>query len=229
MLNVTSNNDNHHATANNPPATSPKGLLFELHRVSTVPNPIHDVADLPWYAQHAPDSQPILQVAADDGILWARVIDGVLEVVPQEKDATLGFCAVKRQFSIALAMLAREEGVLVDGVPALRLTVLDSRSSITIPGTAAIFYVTERFSPYVGRPTHEMIGCECPSCKIPVELDTSIVSCRCGRVYHDETAESHPHLPEADRLACFQQTQICIDCKERLTTEEHLLWSPGEI
>jgi len=88
-------------------------------------------------------------------------------------------------------------------------------------------YVTQRIRPHVGPPLPSMIGQKCPFCRIPIDKDTSVVSCRCGVVYHKETAESHGHVEAADRLNCFEKVRACLSCNRPVTLNESLVWDPS--
>ena len=74
-----------------------------------------------------------------------------------------------------------------------------------------------------------MIGMKCPFCKIAITADARVATCRCGVVYHDETAESHPEIPEQDRLNCLSKVRACLSCSRTVTLEESLVWDPGTL
>ncbi len=146
--------------------------------------------------------------------------------VAADEQPVAEFRTVQRRLGPALAMFPCHDGVLVNGLPALALTVLAPRDALVLaPGLQT--YVTQRIRPYVGKATEEMIGKKCPFCRIPIDRDTRVVTCRCGVVYHLETDESHPDVDESDRLACFNKVRKCLSCSREVTFEESLVWGPA--
>lgn len=142
--------------------------------------------------------------------------------------AVAEFHLVQRRFGPALAMIPRESHVLVNGVPSLSVHVLSARDSLVLaPGIHT--YVTQRVRPYLGPPTEEMLKQKqrCPCCRIPLDKETQVVTCRCGVAYHRESAESHPDVAEEDRLNCFEQIRVCLSCKRPLSLKESLVWDPS--
>jgi hypothetical protein len=128
----------------------------------------------------------------------------------------------------ALAMIAHAEDILVNGLPALPLSVLAPKDSITL-GCSCLCYVTERIKPFVGQPGGEQLTQKCPFCRLVTDASTRIVTCMCGAAYHWETAESHPQSPENDRLRCFEKIQNCLSCGRQLSKEETLVWDPATL
>jgi hypothetical protein len=156
------------------------------------------------------------------------VADGALIPVAEPREALFAARVIRWNFGAALAIVAYCEGLLVNGLKALQFSVLDIRSTLVVPGIDAFFYVTEKIKPYVGPPPTEILGRECPACKIPFDVDTRVGACRCGQFFHFETPESHSDVDNEDRLDCFQRTGIC-HCGAALITEEQLLWRPDEL
>ena len=161
---------------------------------------------------------------------WRRfaVVDNALAPVEDPSRAVFAARVIPRNFGIALGLLAHRDGLLVNATPALRFSLLDVKSTIVVPGVDAIFYVAEKIKPYVGAPPAEILGQECPICKIPFDAQTRVGACRCRQFYHFETRESHPQTPDKDRLECFQQTKVC-RCGATLMTEEQFTWSADEL
>jgi hypothetical protein len=120
--------------------------------------------------------------------------------------------------------------VLVNGIPALDLTVVFPRDSIVLaPGIHS--YVTQRISPHVGRPLQEHLGLRCPYCTIPITDETRIAVCRCGVAYHHE-----PPAPEADRngddterLDCLSNVRACLSCGRPVALQQFLVWDPSTL
>ena len=168
------------------------------------------------------------EISPAEGRRFFGVADGALISVAEPSEAVFAARVIRWNFGVALALVAFSEGLLVNGLNALRFSVLDIRSTLVVPGVDAFFYVTEKIKPYVGPPPAEILGQECPICKIPFDADTRVGACRCGQFFHFETPESHPDVSDEDRLDCFQRTGIC-HCRAALITEEQLLWSPEEL
>jgi hypothetical protein len=192
------------------------------------------MSDLPWQDEEPQRSGSVLEIVADESNPDNAVRVGVdTEThcpcrVSCEQDSVATFAVIKRRFGPALCMTAHRDGVLVNGLPALDFTVLRPRDSLVI--AAGIHsYVTERIRPYVGAPSPEQISEKCPFCRIPVTIDTRIVTCQCGVVYHHETEESHPAIDEKDRLNCLSKVRVCLSCSRPVTLEEYLVWDPGTL
>jgi len=163
------------------------------------------------------------------GPLWVGIDhqSGMPCRVHSPAGAVAGFSVVARRLSQALSMISPVEhaGLLVNGIPALRFSVLSPRDSVVL--THGVHsYVTERIRPYVGKPPKDMISMKCPFCKIPFSEDTQIVTCRCGVAYHFETDKSHPEIEEEERLNCLSRLQVCLSCSRPVSLEESLVWDP---
>ncbi|MFV1965914.1 MAG: hypothetical protein ACC628_10855, partial [Pirellulaceae bacterium] len=99
---------------------------YELFRSPIVADDSADVAQLTWRADDEPQRDAPLEIGGDDGIVWATVAGdgGGLERVEEPDGRAIGLRVVQRRLSQDLVMLATLGGVLVNGVPALRLSVL---------------------------------------------------------------------------------------------------------
>lgn len=142
-----------------------------------------------------------LAVAEPDKTLWVTVerATGQIQQTADAAAALAGFRLVHRRLGAALAMLAMADGILVNGLSALPLSVLTTRDSVTLaPG--CLYYVTERIRPFLGAPTGELLGKKCPLCRLAPDPQSRVLVCVCGAPYHWETAGSHPQTPEKDRL-----------------------------
>jgi hypothetical protein len=159
-------------------------------------------------------------------------VDGVAPA--DATDGALGFAVIQHRLSQRVAMIRRPDAAAppaqVNSLPALSLSLLEPGDSIRVaPGR--LHYLTERFTPHIGRPTPEMIGkCKCAADGIPIDSDrTSIGTCRCGAVYHNETAADHSDLADNDRLECFGKVRACLVCGRPLTAEPYLVWDPDAL
>jgi len=212
-------------------ATKKTGIRFEIYRAEVEPEEVADVDHLPYRPAQRRASPPALKIWEDEGMVWVAVGapggPGGLAVVPARSPGSLGLQVVRRHFSAYLAMRSHRDDVWVNGLPALRFSILASQDSILLAGPRRLFYVTERFFPYVGPPPEEVVGkARCPHCRNRFTATTKVVRSYCGILYHCEDEESHPHLSKEDRLECMQQCKVCGSCHRELTTVEHLVWDP---
>ncbi len=167
-----------------------------------------------------------------EDVTWITADPATGDIRPADPGSALaGFLSVPRRLGNGLGLLACGDGILVNGLPALPFTMLTTRDSLTlIPGQ--LYYVTERFRPYVGPPTEEMQKKKCPFCNLPfADPKSRVVTCFCGQVYHWESADSHPGTPEKKRLDCFTKVRACLSqtCRRTLTANEYLIWDPREL
>lgn len=214
---------------------SPKsGICFELHPAGLEPAEIDDVSRLPWRPAAPRPSPAALLIWEEDSLMWVEVAERnhsvSLEVIPSRKPGAVGLQVVRQQFSAHLAMRSLRDDVLVNGLPAMRFSALSSQDSILLGGPRQMFYVTERFFPWVGPPPEKAVSRErCAHCRNVLEADTRVVGCYCGGWVHWETADSHPHVDEKDRLDCAERRKMCPCCGRELTTQEYLVWDPATI
>lgn len=193
------------------------------------------LAGTPWQEElvNQSPSAAVIQFPVEEGLdaVWVAIDEATGRPcrAGDGQDAVAGFTVIKRRLGLALAMTTADHaGVLVNGLPALRFTVLSPRDSVVLsPGMHS--YITERVRPHVGAPTEPMIGLKCPFCKIAVDADTRVAACRCGVLYHAESAESHPAIAEEDRLNCLSKVRACLSCSRPVALEEFLVWDPGEL
>jgi hypothetical protein len=202
---------------------------FEIHpvRIEAVSQA---AADLPWHEAAVTQQLAPWKITAEDGLRWVSFDAEKGEWLPAEakNEKTLGFKVVHRKLGNELAVLTNDSARLIDGLPALPLSVVGTKQSIVLaPGWLG--YVTERVKPHVGTPLLAHLNLKCPFCRIPVDDKTRIVTCRCGAPYHHETAESHPDTAENDRLKCFEKVKTCLSCSREITLREHLVWDPATL
>jgi hypothetical protein len=214
--------------------SSRTGICFELHAAGLEPDEIVDAAHLPFYPAARRPSAAAISIWEDARLVWVETAEGSgsapLEVIPSRKAGALGLQVVRRQFSAYLAMQSLRDDVLVNGLPAMRFSALSSQDSIVLGEPQQMFYVTERFFPWVGPPPEKSVSRErCAHCRHVLEAGTRVVSCYCGALVHWETAESHPHVNEGDRLDCAERRKMCPCCGRELTTQEYLVWDPATI
>jgi hypothetical protein len=166
---------------------------------------------------------------ADDGTTWVGFdADTSTPVaVADSSVAEFGVLVVQRKVARELALVPLRDGVLVNSIPALGLTLLGTRDSISA-GAGRLLFVTQRVCPHVGAPTEDMLAVrmKCPFCKLTVTPDTCVVSCRCGAIYHHETEASHPQLTPEDLLNCQAKISTCLACGQLVSLDEALVWDP---
>ncbi len=202
---------------------------FELHDVGCgASEPLPQFSVTPAEAE----SGDTVLIIDHEEPTWIGFADesGPPQRVPEAASAVFGVQVVRRKLTKELALVPLRSGVLVNSIPALELTLVGTRDSISA-GAGRLLYVTQRFRPHVGAPTEEMIAArlKCPFCKLAVAADTVVVNCRCGAVYHRETADSHPQLPAEDRLNCQAKISTCLACGHLVSLEETLVWDPAAL
>jgi hypothetical protein len=152
-------------------------------------------------------------------------------LLPDQLSALVELRVVRRKLGGGLALLAHGHDILVDGLPALALTVLNPRDSVVLAPGAAVGYVTERLKPYIGPPTVEMIAKKqkCPYCRIPFSEtpNSRVVTCRCSATVHHEDEHSHPDTPQKDRLECLSKIKACLSCNRPIALTESLVFDPS--
>jgi hypothetical protein len=199
--------------------------VFELQPESIKTTQPADIHEVKWKEKELEPKGEPFRIAGPDYV-WARwnAEESRLERLPSSEGADFCFFTTQRRLSEQLVMVSSKHDVLVNGVPALRITMLELKDSVVF-GPNRIYYLNVRVTPHVGAPTKAMLRKKCPICKTRFKKGTSVVSCYCGRVYHHETPESHPDIPEEDLYRCFDRVEHCLGCGKKLTLEESLLWN----
>jgi hypothetical protein len=212
-------------------ATVPTGIAFELHEAPLARDECIDPGALVWRPAAPRKSSPALCIGESAGMTWARVLPRdqpePFEIVSARRPGALGLQVVRNRFSALLAVRSLRDDVFINGLPGLRLSILGVQDTILLAQPRRLLYVTEYFRPYVGPPPNDLVRDKrCPHCRDPFLPDTRVVSCYCGDFFHWETAESHPHLAEEDRLDCAERARICKRCQHELTTHGYRVWDP---
>jgi hypothetical protein len=200
---------------------------------------LHDLCDAAYEPLHAvfPADRPAqlndhILAIADNEPTWVGFDDDTSSLVrvPEPCAAAFGVQVVHRKLTKELALVPVQTGILVNSIPALGVTLLGTRDSISA-GSGRLLYVTQRVRPHIGPPTEEMLSAraKCPFCKLTVAADTVVVSCRCGAVYHRESEATHPQLTPDDRLSCQTKISTCLACGRLVSLEESLDWNPATL
>jgi len=216
-----------------------KTSTFELYTQAAHDEVPLEAESLPWRPwRNAHDdpgrlSRPALAIDETTGPVWG-VADhqtGTIDVVGQ-KDAEFGLQIVTTPSTTPrrsyVALLPRRDDMLVNGIPALAITLLSARDSVVLAG-GCLAYVTERRQAFRGKPDAELVGQACQYCRIALTSDTHVVVCPwCQSPYHDEDQTTHPEA--AERLDCFRQVKNClgIACSHELSLEPQLVWDPRQ-
>ncbi len=216
--------------------TTMPGLKFELFRASSLPaGNEQGEPPLPWQPGESHRLPTALALGQQDGARWFKLDSDGGVFVPVDGPCLdgLGFQVLPGRPAAALAMFTERDDVLVNALPALRFSVLKPKDTLTLGSPGHFFYVTLRFTPYIGPPPAEILGRRCPVCKIPIQAggagqpETRVITCRCGSTLHWETPQSHPGVPESELLNCAERSQSCPSCQHELSNHEVLLWDPN--
>lgn len=173
---------------------------------------------------------PAFTVTASDGLVFASPggdSQSTLTRCFAADSEHLGFRVVQLGACNLLAVLL-PPGSLINGVPALHLTLLQSRDLIATPD-GQLLYVTERVHPVCGPPPAALIGQKCAVCRIKVAAEDYVLGCRCGAVVHLETAETTPDKPPADRCSCGEKLKSCPVCGQMLSREPYRIFDPWQM
>jgi hypothetical protein len=205
-------------------------LFYEIHMARCGSDPQYDPSASPWNSGKQEPSRKPLSICESDGIVWftPNAKSQSLKRVRQRSASAIGFSFVRNRGKPALALLSNTDGVLVNGRPALPLSILAVKDCLVL-GPAVHAYVTERVRPYVGAPPESLIGKQCPFCRIPFTADTTIASCRCGAAYHYEQPTDETEADPDEILRCFEKVRQCLACGRQLTLEEYLEWDPARL
>lgn len=211
----------------NTQSTATAGLWFELAEAPIAAADRESTEPIPWRKQAPTRPECRLSIGEEDGLLW--VAPDLAEEpcrwnpLPGPQPGALGFQFTRRHFAASLALVSLRQDVFVNGVRALELSLLSPQDTLLLAGPRRMLYMTQRFRPFVGRPPRQLLGQKCAGCQVPFDDATALVSCSCGVGYHHETGESHPELPDKDRLDCFARVGKCLHCQHALTTDDYIL------
>ena len=191
-----------------------------------------DANELPWHNaddKGGPLSRPPFAID-ESRTLWGvvRPHTGALEEVGQKENAAFALRVVRTPGRSYVALLPLIVGILVNGLPALGMTLLSARDSVVL-AAGCLAYITERRHAFRGKPDREWIGQACQYCRIKITAATLVVVCpRCQCLYHDEDEKSHPEA--AQRLDCYRQVKNCLNvaCRRQLSLEPQLVWDPRQ-
>jgi len=174
----------------------------------------------------------IFSITAADGLVWGAASDGLDGTITRadangRSTQAIGFKVVP-QFVGTKLLLIVPEGTLINGLPALPVSIVQPRDLLAFPG-GSLQYVTERITPLFGTPTPDMVGTKCPLCRTAIESDSWVLSCRCGAVIHYETAETMPDKDPDQRWDCGASLKKCHACGQLLSRESYLIWHPDDL
>ncbi len=203
---------------------------FELYQpASSIP--LNDLSQLPCREQRKAAFKLALRVAPGE-TAWVDLDPHTRELrrVAAGGPPLAGFRYEQTASSDQLVLFAKHDQVRVNGIRPLPMAVLETKDLIRL-GPQSLFYLTERVTPYSGPPTDAMIaaGVRCAFCRLAFDKSTHILTHQCGLAFHDESEETHPEIPESDRLQCASRLAVCLGCKTPLSREPYLVWDPASI
>lgn len=169
-------------------------------------------------------------VQGGDGLRWAVPNDdepGTLTEGTPHGSFPLGLKVIRQAIGSKL-LLQAPAMCQVNGVPALPIVVLQTKDLVGLPD-GSLYAVTELITPHYGFALDEHVGQKCSLCKLPFDAGSFVVSCRCGALYHHETAETVPEMPSEDRCACGADIKACLVCGLPISTEPFLSWDPSDL
>lgn len=109
----------------------------------------------------------------------------------------------------------------VNGQPVPRVALLGVKDQIQLPSDH-ILHVTVYHRLSVGAPPAELIGKECPLCRVPFTADTTVYRCpNCSSALHYEGAEKGDA-----RLECVLLCSECPTCKTAVVLKEGYVYTP---
>ncbi|MGE0607280.1 MAG: hypothetical protein AB7O62_09320 [Pirellulales bacterium] len=214
---------------------------FEIHSATAVAATESLAGQMPWSSDTLPDAEPcanewhILSIGLADGPVWLRIdpVTGELARTAKRPAALAELRVISRRGGELLTLLPLADDILVNAESVDDFRVLNVRDTLVLSPGGPLSFITERFAPYIGPPTEAMLSgkTKCPMCQLPFEKEARVLACRCGCVMHFETAESHPHLSEDDRLECATGKKFanCLSCGRALAFEPYLVWDPTEL
>lgn len=106
----------------------------------------------------------------------------------------------------------------INGQPAPRLALLKEKDVFTC-GRHVILHVTLYHHASLGSPRPELIGKECPVCRVPFTAETTVFACSCGAALHHEASD-----PQG--LKCATMRGDCPSCGRPIVLEAGYTWQP---
>ncbi len=127
----------------------------------------------------------------------------------------------RRQLRL-LAVNSHGEPLRVNGQLAPRAAVLAEKDSLQLPDDTTL-HVTFFNRPRNGKPPPELIGKQCPVCRVPFTESATVYICSCGVAMHNSPDG------EADGLQCTRLQHACIGCERPITLKEGFTYWPDLI
>jgi hypothetical protein len=120
-------------------------------------------------------------------------------------------------------VLPSNHSVRVNSALAPRVTVLRIGDWVRL-NAGLLLQVALYNRPVIGPPGTEMLGKECPVCRLPLSTETTVYTCaRCGAGLHCEG----PERDEQERLECAQICSTCPRCSSPINLTEGYLDEPS--
>jgi hypothetical protein len=124
----------------------------------------------------------------------------------------------RRQLRL-LAMQPWGEPLRVNGHAAPRIAVLGEKDSLQLADETTL-HVTYFNRPRNGKPPRELIGKQCPVCRVPFTENSTVYICPCGVATHN-SADG-----DTDGLQCTRLQHACIGCERPIMLKEGFSYWP---
>jgi hypothetical protein len=128
----------------------------------------------------------------------------------------------KRRQLRLLTIHRRGEPLRVNGQLAPRVALLGEKDSLQLSSDTTL-HVTLFNRPRNGKSPPELIGKQCPVCRVPFTENSMVYICPCGVALHN-SADGDP-----DGLQCTRLQHACIGCERPITLKEGFTYWPDLI
>ena len=173
-------------------------------------------------AERADGGAPLEALELDRALRYLRVDpDGVPELLapPVRGDLDLALQVVDASARPAVLVQqspASADAPRVNGAPMPPLGFLRSGDQLLVGGR--LLHVASYIQPPVAPATAELVGCECPLCRGPVDAADEVYVCPCG--WGPVHWKSGPGEDGGDVLECATLLGECAACKRPMILEE---------
>jgi hypothetical protein len=124
----------------------------------------------------------------------------------------------RRQLRL-LAIHPRGESLRINGQLTPRVAALAEKDSLQLADDTTL-HVTILNRPFLGKPPPELLGKQCPVCRVPFTETATVYVCACGVAMHN-SADGDP-----DGLQCTRLQHACLTCQRPITLKEGFSYWP---
>jgi len=110
----------------------------------------------------------------------------------------------------------------VNGQAATRVAVLGEKDALQLSDDTSV-HVTIFSRPHNGKPPPELLGKQCPVCRVPFTEDSTVYVCPCVVAMHNSPDA------EPDGLQCVRLQHACLGCGRPITLKEGFTYWPDLI